>query len=85
MIEQVDHPNSPHVQTALAIAALTVAVVRTLQELIPDEDALPILQSKVAVEVARLRRTPDAETATAIFRFVRDTLRNSDIVEQSLD
>jgi hypothetical protein len=84
MIEQVD-PNSPHVQTALAMAALAVAVVRTLQELIPNEDALGILQSKVAVEVTRLRRTPDAEMATAIFRFVRDTLRNSDIVEQSLD
>jgi hypothetical protein len=83
-MQEVD-PNSPHVQTALAMSALAVAFVRTLQELIPAEDALSILQSKVAVEVALLRRTPDAEMATAIFRFVRDALRNPDVIEQPGD
>jgi hypothetical protein len=81
-MQEVD-PTSPHVQTALAMSALAVALVRTLQELIPDEDALTILQTKVAVEIARLRRTPDAEMATAIFRFVRDALRNPDVIEQT--
>jgi len=80
-MEQVD-PKSPHVQTALAMSALAVAFVRVLQELIPDEDSLSILQSKVAVELARLRRTPDADYALAIFRFVRDKLQDPDVIEQ---
>jgi len=78
-------PNSPHVQTALAMSALAAAIASTLRELFPDEDALSILQSKVAHELATLRRTPDAEMATAIFRFVRDALRNSDVIEQPTD
>jgi hypothetical protein len=49
----------------------------------PDNDEpLEVFQSKLAVEIARLRRTHDAETATAIFRFVRDTLRNPDVIPQ---
>jgi hypothetical protein len=84
MTEQVD-PNSPHVQTALAISALAVAFVRVLQELVPDEEPLSILQSKVAVELARLRRTPDADYALAIFRFVRDKLRDPDVIQQPPD
>lgn len=83
-MEQVD-TNSPHVQTALALSALAVAFASALQELIPDEDALLILQRKVAVETARLRRTPDAEMATAIFRFVRDALRNPNVINQPSD
>jgi hypothetical protein len=83
-MQEVD-PKSPHVQTALAMSALAVAVVRALQELNPDGDALGILQTKVAVELGRLRHTPDAELATAIFRFVRDALRNPNVIAQSDD
>ena len=84
MVEKID-PESPYGQTALALSALAVAVVRTLQELVPDEDSLSILQGKVAVEIGRLRRTPDAEPATAIFRFVRDALKNPDVIAQPDD
>ena len=84
MMEQVD-PKSPHVQTALAMAALAVAFADTLQELLPNDEALVVLQRKVAVAQAKLRRTPDAEMATAIFRFVRDALRNPDVTEQPID
>lgn len=83
-MNEVD-PKSPHVQTALAMSALAVALARTLQELFPGEEPLSILQGKVAVETARLRQTPDAEMATAIFRFVRDTLRNPDVIAQPED
>jgi hypothetical protein len=83
-MEQID-PKSPHVQTALALSALAVAFAQALRELIPDEDALAILQSKVAVELKRVDRTPDAEIATAIFRFVRDRLRDPNVIEQPAD
>jgi hypothetical protein len=83
-MEQVD-PKSPHVQTALAMAALAVAVAGTLQELLPRAEALVTLQRKVQVEQARLRQTPDAEMAAAIFGFVRDALRNPDVIVQPDD
>jgi hypothetical protein len=76
---------SPHQQTALAMAALAGAFADTLQELLPNDEALVILQRKVQVAQAKLRRTPDAETATAIFRFVRDALRNPDVIRQPDD
>jgi hypothetical protein len=80
-MEQVD-PRSPHVQTALALAALAVAVAHTLQEFLPGGEALETLQRKAAGEQTRLRQTPDAEMATAIFGFVRDTLLNPDVIAQ---
>jgi hypothetical protein len=80
-MEEID-PQSPHVQTALAMAALTVAFADTLQELWPDDEPLAVLQTKVAVAQAKLRRTPNAEIATAIFRFVRDALQNPDVIAQ---
>jgi len=83
-MDEID-PKSPHVQTALAMSALAVAFARTLQELIPDEDSLSILQGKVAVALTILRQTPDAEPATAIFRVVRDALRNPNVIEQPSD
>ena len=67
------------------MSALAVAIVRTLQDLIPEEEPLSILQSNVAVEIARLRRTSDAEMAIAISRFVRDSLRNPDVLGQPSD
>ena len=67
------------------MAALAVAFAGTLQELLPNDGVLAILQSKVAVAQAKLRRTPDAEMATAIFRFVRDALQNPDVIEQPVD
>lgn len=81
-MNEVD-PKSPHVQTALAMAALAVAFADTLKELLPHDEGLAILQGKVQVAQAKLRQTPDAEMAAAIFGFVRDALRNPDVIEQS--
>jgi hypothetical protein len=83
-MDEVD-PKAPHVQTALAMAALAVAFADTLKELLPHDEALVILQRKVQVAQAKLRRTPDAEMAAAIFGFVRDSLRNPDVIEQPED
>jgi hypothetical protein len=83
-MEEVD-PKAPHVQTALAMAALAVAFAETLQELAPRAEALVILQRKVQVAQAKLRQIPDAEMAVAIFGFVRDALRNPGIIEQPDD
>ena len=80
-MNEVD-PKSPHVQTALAMAALAVAFADTLQDLAPHAETLVILQRKVQVAQAKLRQTPDAEMAAAIFGFVRDALRNSDVITQ---
>jgi hypothetical protein len=78
-------PDSPHRQTALAMAALAAAFASTLEELFPDEEPLVTLQRKIQLQVSHLRRTPDAEAATAMFRFVRDSLRNPNIVSQPED
>ena len=83
-MQEVD-PNSPHVQTALAMSALTIAFVRVLQELAPKSEPLVILQRKAQVELTRLRRTPDAEMATAILGFVIDALRNPTVIDQPPD
>jgi hypothetical protein len=78
-------PKSPHVQTALAMAALAVAFADTLKELAPHAEALLIVQRKVQVAQAKLRQTPDAEIAAAIFGFVRDALCDPDVIEQPVD
>ena len=75
-------PKSPHVQTALAMAALAVSFADTLEELAPRAEALSTLQRKVQVAQAKLRQTPDAEIAAAIFGFVRDALRNPSVISQ---
>jgi hypothetical protein len=80
-MDEVD-PKSPHVQTALAMAALAVAFADTLTELMPHDEALVTLQRKVQVAQAKLRQTPDAEMAAAIFGIVRDALRNPNVLEQ---
>jgi hypothetical protein len=80
-MSQADEMNEPDRQVALALAALNVAFARVLQELAPDAEPLVILQRKVQVEQTRLRQTPGAETAVAMFRFVIDTLRNPDVIE----
>jgi hypothetical protein len=80
-MEDID-PKSPHVQTALAMAAMAAAFADTLQELWPDEDPLAVLQTKAEVQLTNLRQTPNAETAVAIFRFVRDSLRNRGVLRQ---
>lgn len=74
-----------HLQVALAMSALAVAVVNVLQALAPDEDLLAVLQSKAVVELSRLRRTPDASVAVALFSFVEQSLRNPDVLEQPPD
>jgi copper(I)-binding protein len=83
-MDEID-PKSPHVQTALAMAALAVAFADTLEELAPRAEALLILQRKVQVAQAKLRQTPDAEVAAAIFGVVRDALRNSNVIKQPDD
>jgi hypothetical protein len=83
-LEEMD-PKSPHVQTALAMAALAVAFADTLQELAPRAEALVILQRKVQVAQAKLRQTLDAAEAAAIFGFVRDALRNPAVIRQPED
>jgi hypothetical protein len=67
------------------MAALAVAFAGTLQELAPHAEALKILQGKVQVAQAKLRQTPDAEFAAAIFGFVRDALRNPNVIPQPSD
>jgi hypothetical protein len=78
-------PRSPHRQTALALSALAVAFASTLQELLPNGEALVTLQRKVQNAQTDLRMTPDAEIAAAIFGFVRDSLRNPDVIAQPID
>jgi len=89
MAEQVDpagpgqdEAKAPEAQMALAMSALAVAVVQTLHELAPQALPLEILQRKATVELTRLRQTPDAEMAVAIFRFVLDALRNPKVIAQ---
>jgi hypothetical protein len=75
-------------QTALAMAALAVAFVRTLRQLHepgPPEDPLSILQGKVQISHSQLRQTPGAERAVAISRFVIAALRNPAIIDQPID
>lgn len=83
-MDEID-PKSPHRQTALAMAALAVCFADTLEELAPRTEPLLILQRKVQVAQAQLRQTPDAEVAAAIFSFVRDALRNPDVIRQPAD
>lgn len=74
-------------QTALVLTAFAVTLVQTLQELARGsrEEALVILQRKAQVEQTRLRQTPNAEKATAMFRFVLDKLRDPEIIAQPED
>jgi hypothetical protein len=67
------------------MTAMAVAFVQTLRELDSGEDPLSILQGRVAVAYGQLRQSPDADGALAIFRFVRDALRNQEIIEQPDD
>ena len=78
-------PNAPEVQTALAMSALALAFVRTLHEIAPKDEPLVLLQRMAQVELTRLRQTPNAEKATAIFRFVIDALRNPNVIPQPDD
>jgi hypothetical protein len=77
--------DSIEVQTQLALAALAVSFAKTLQECGPHEPVLVTLQRKVQGEQTRLRQTPDAEVATAMFRFVIKSLRDPGIIEQPND
>jgi hypothetical protein len=79
MSEEID-PKSMEAQVALAMTAMALSFVRTLQEISPDDDVLTILQTKVTVAYGELRHAPDAAVALAIFRFVRDALRNPKII-----
>jgi hypothetical protein len=89
-MKEVD-PKSSHVQTALAMAALAVAFAETLEELaangepLANAEPLVTLQRKVQVAQAKLRRAQNAEMAAAIFGFVRDALRNPDLIKQPID
>jgi hypothetical protein len=72
-------------QTSLAMAALAVSFAKTLQEFLPPDEALVTLQRKVQGEQTRLRQTPDASDAAAMFRFVIEKLRDPDVIEQPED
>ena len=72
-------------QIELALAALTLAFVGVLQDLVPSGEPLPLLQRKMQVQQTRLRETPGAETAITMFRFVIDKLRDPQIIEQPED
>jgi hypothetical protein len=72
-------------QTSLAMAALAVAFAKTLEELFEPAEPLLILQRKVQGEQTRLRQSPGADEAAAMFRFVIDALRNPDVIEQPKD
>jgi hypothetical protein len=76
--------SDPKMQTALAMAALAAAFAETLTRLFPkaDEEPLVILQRQVQVQCAKLRETPNADDALEIFRFVREALRNPQILSQ---
>jgi hypothetical protein len=78
-------PHLPEVQTALALSALALAFVRVLEELAPESEPLAILQSKVQVELTRLRQTPESQPATDMFRLVIETLRNPNVIRQPDD
>lgn len=79
-------PGSQEEQFALALSAIAVAFAKTLRRLDPDEDALITLQRNLVGSVAELRRTPGSERAAMpIVRFVRDSLRNPDIIDQPED
>jgi hypothetical protein len=67
------------------MTAMVVAFAQTLRELDSGEDPLSILQGIVAVAYGQLRLSPDADGALAIFRFVRDALRNPEMIEQPDD
>jgi hypothetical protein len=81
----VDEPDGKIQEIALALAALSVAFARVLQELAPNAEPLVLLQRKLKIEQTRLRQTPNAEAAVTIFRFVIDTLQNPDVIEQPND
>jgi hypothetical protein len=72
-------------QTALALAALTLAFVHVLQEIGEDEEPLVTLQRKIQVEQTRLRQTPGADKAVDMLRFVIHALRNPDLIKQPDD
>lgn len=83
-MQEID-PKSTEAQVAYAMAAMAVAFAQTLRELDSGEDPLSVLQGKVVVACGQLRHSPDSEVALAIFRFVRDVLRNPEIIEQPHD
>jgi hypothetical protein len=83
-VQEVD-PKSAETQVALAMSALALAFARTLRELASEGDSLAILQRMAQVEHSRLRQTPDAEMAVAIFRFVIQALRNPNVIDQPED
>jgi hypothetical protein len=84
-MEGVD-PESPHRQTALAVAALAVAFAKTLQEVEPDEEEVLVsLQRNLKIAYTQLRQTSDAKTAAAILGFVQAMLRNPEIIAQPVD
>jgi hypothetical protein len=82
-----DEMNEPDRQVALALAALSIAFVRVLQDLAPDhpEGPLVLLQRKMQIEQTRLRQTQGAETAAAMFRFVIKALREPHVIQQPED
>jgi hypothetical protein len=82
---QTVDPKSAEAQVALAMAALALSFVRVLREGATEEDPLAVLQRKAQAEHSRLRRTPDAEMAAAIFRFVIQALRDPAMIEQPGD
>lgn len=75
-------PESTDFQIALAMTALAHAFARTLEEIAPRHEALDTLQGKTSFALRQLRRSPQAQRATAIFQYVHDALRDPDIIRQ---
>jgi hypothetical protein len=78
--------NNIEIQVGLALAALSLAFARVLQELAPPHaEPLVSLQRQIQGAHTRLRETPDAGSAVKMFRFVIDALRNPDLIKQPED
>lgn len=75
-------PESVDFQMALALTALTYAFVRTLQDVPSQQDPLVLFQRNLVAGIRMLKHTPHAHRATDIVRYVRDALRDPDIIRQ---
>lgn len=78
----LDSPDMPY---ALALATVAAAFAKTLRELTQDEDALVAIQRNLVVAAGPLRETPMNERALQMVYFVRDSLRNPNVIDQPDD
>ena len=70
-------------QMALVMTAMVLTMVTALQELLPTgDDPLAVVQSKMAPVLTKLRNSPGFERPTNVFRYVREALRDPNIIPQ---